>query len=316
MNTVAMTKRLCETCGGSEFRHLFTRNAQNFSRCRSCRLVRIDPQPTDEVLAAIYSGKYFDAWGVQTDADQVLKLKKDTFRKNILGTVALKPGARVLDCGAAFGALMDVAAEAGLEPYGIELVGEAAAAIARRFGPDRVFSGPFEQASFPCLGDKGFDAVFMCDFIEHVRDPLAVLKKASNLLHPEGWLVITTPDGGSPSCRIMGASWPHYNVEHLYCFSRGNLANILLRAGFTVVHYRAARKVVTLEYICHHLKARPRPLITGAVRLLARCVSRRAANWQASFALGQMLVVAAKMPSAPDSDRNGSKPVATGSVMG
>jgi 2-polyprenyl-3-methyl-5-hydroxy-6-metoxy-1,4-benzoquinol methylase len=293
-----MTKRLCETCGGAEFRHLFTRNAQGFFRCRSCRLVRIDPQPTDEVLAAIYSGKYFDAWGVQTDAAQVHQLKKDSFRKNVLGAVALRPGARVLDCGAAFGALMEVAAEAGLEPYGIELVGEAAAAIARRFGSDHVFSGAVEEASFPCLGEKGFDGVFMCDFIEHVRDPLAVLKKASNLLRSGGCLVITTPDGGSPSCRIMGASWPHYNVEHLFCFDRRNITMLLRTAGFTVTHSGSARKVVTLEYVCHHLNARPRPWVTSAINLLARSAGSRLRTLPLSFSLGQMLVVGVKNSDA------------------
>jgi 2-polyprenyl-3-methyl-5-hydroxy-6-metoxy-1,4-benzoquinol methylase len=299
-----MTARACEVCGGTAFRRLFIRDRHGFFRCRSCRLVRIDPQPTDEVLAAIYSGKYFYAWGVQTDADRVLQLKRDTFRKNVLGTVSLKPGSRVMDCGAAFGALMQVAAEAGLEPYGIELVEEAAAAIARRFGQDRVFSGAFEQAAFPGLGNEAFDGVFMCDFIEHVRDPLAVLKKAASLLKPGGCLVLTTPDTGSPSCRIMGAGWPHYNVEHLYCFDRNNLANLLRQAGFTVVHSGYARKVVTLEYLCHHLNARPRPLVTATANLLARCAGPRLRNWQMSFALGQMLMVAAKgSPLAADAHR-------------
>jgi len=291
---MVITPRPCEVCGGAEFRHLLRRGEHDFWLCRSCRLIRIDPQPTDETLAAVYSGKYFQAWGVHTNADQVLQLKRDTFRKYILRPVGLKKGAIVLDCGAAFGALMDVAAESGLEPYGIELVAEAASEIARRFGPERVFSGPFERASFAGLGGRAFDCVFMCDFIEHLREPSTVLQKAWSLLKPGGCLAITTPDTNSPSCRIMGAGWPHYNVEHLYCFNRRNLATLLMRAGLTIAHSGTARKVVTLEYICHHLNARPRPLVTPGVNLLARCVGRRLRNWQASFALGQMLVVAVK----------------------
>jgi 2-polyprenyl-3-methyl-5-hydroxy-6-metoxy-1,4-benzoquinol methylase len=289
-----MTLRPCEVCGGGEFRFLFTRNEHHLFRCRACRLVRIDPQPTDAVLSDIYGGKYFNAWGVQVDPNRALQLKKDTFRQYVLGAVALAPGARVLDCGAAYGALMDVTAEAGLEPYGIELVTPAAAAIARRFGSDRVFSGPFEQAAFPGLADGAFDAVFMCDFIEHVRDPLAVLRKGASLLQPGGRLIITTPDTDSPTCWIMGTRWPHYNVEHLYCFNSANLSKLLEHAGFTVTKSGSARKVVTLEYICHHLNARPRPLVTRAMNLLARGVGRHLRNRPVSFALGQMLLVAAR----------------------
>lgn len=292
-----MTPRPCEVCSGREFRYLFTRNEHRLFRCRACRLVRIDPQPTDAVLADIYSGKYFDAWGVQVSPDRALQLKKETFRKYVLGAVALERGARVLDCGAAYGALMDVAAEAGLEPYGIELVTAAAADIARRFGPERVFSGPFEQATFPGLANGAFDAVFMCDFIEHVRDPLAVLLKASSLLKPAGRLFLTTPDTDSPTCGLMGRLWPHYNVEHLYCFNHANLASLLGRAGFTVTKSGRARKVVTLEYISHHLTARPRPVVTRAVHMLARQVGQRLRNVPVSFALGQMLVVGNKNAS-------------------
>jgi SAM-dependent methyltransferase len=246
------------------------------------------------VLSAIYSGSYFEAWGGQADAESVLQLKKDTFRQHVLNAAGLKPGARVLDCGAALGALMDAAAEAGLEPYGIEIVADAAAAIARRFGPGRVFAGPFEQAAFPELAGEEFDCVYMCDFIEHVRDPLSVLRKAATLVKRGGWLVLTTPDTNSLSCRLMGAGWPHYNVEHLYCFNRRNLTTLLARAGFTLRMSRNARKVVTLQYLRHHLNARPQPFVTPAFNLLARCAGQRLCQRQASFALGQMLLAASR----------------------
>jgi SAM-dependent methyltransferase len=200
----------------------------------------------------------------------------------------------VLDCGAAFGALMDVAAEAGFEAYGIELVADAADAIARRFGPERVFSGQFEQAAFPCVGDNGFDCVFMCDFIEHVRDPQAVLRRASSLLKPGGWIVLTTPDTDSLSCRLMGAGWPLYDVEHLYCFNRRNLGLLLKRAGLTATGSGCARKVVDLAYIRDQLNARPRPLVTPAINLVARCAGCLR-NRQVSFSLGQMIVVGTKL---------------------
>ena len=289
-----MTTRSCEVCGGAAFLHLFTKDGHEFYRCRSCRLIRIDPQPTDEVLAAIYGSKYYDAWGVQTDADRVLQLKKGTFRKHVLSAVNLEKASRVLDCGAAFGALMAVAKETGLEPYGIELAAEAAAEIARRFGRDRIFSGPFEQATFPGLGEGAFDAVFMCDFIEHMRDPLAVLRQAVSQLRAGGCLVLTTPDGGSWSCRTMRAGWPHFKIEHLFYFNRRNMTALLERAGVTVTRADRAWKVLDLNYIQNQFNTYPRRLVTPTINLLARVAGARLRTKPMSFSFGETIIVGTK----------------------
>ena len=288
-----MTARPCEACGSVEFRSLYSKEAHDFHRCRSCALIRIDPQPTDAVLASIYGTKYYDAWGVQSGADRVFALKKATFRQHVFSELPLAKGARILDCGAAFGALMEVARELGCEPYGIELAEEAAAGIATKFGADRVYSGPFEQAHFAGLGDGAFDAVFMCDFIEHVRDPRSVLEKAASLLRPGGHLVVTTPNGSSLSSRFMGGSWPHSKVEHLYFFDPHNLGLLLDRVGLTVERSRVAKKVLDLEYLRHQFNTYPRAVVTPVMNLVARCAGS-AAKSPLSFSFGEMLLVARK----------------------
>jgi 2-polyprenyl-3-methyl-5-hydroxy-6-metoxy-1,4-benzoquinol methylase len=289
-----MKQRLCEVCGSGNFKRLFEKEKHGFFRCRSCQLIRIDPPPTDEVLGGIYGAKYYDAWGVQTGADRVRQLKMLTFRTHVFNKANFAPGSRVLDCGAAFGALMEVVKERGGEPYGIELAAEAAAEIGHRFGSDRVFSGPFEQASFPGLGDGAFDVVFMCDFIEHVRDPLAVLRKASKLLKRAGRIVITTPDGGSASNRLMGAGWPHYKIEHLYYFNRHNLPLLLKQAGVSTTSAGSAWKVLNLQYIQHQFNTYPRAVITPLINLLARCVGARLRQRPISVRLGEMIIAGTK----------------------
>lgn len=288
-----MTDRPCEACGGRDFRPLYRKDAHDFQRCLGCALIRIDPQPTDAVLAGIYGTQYYDAWGVKNGADRVFDLKKATFRKHVFGEVRLEKGARILDCGAAYGALMDAAREEGWEPYGIELAAEAAAAIGAKFGADRIYSGPFEQARFATLGEAAFDAVFMCDFIEHVRDPLSVLRKTASLLRPGGRLVVTTPNGSSFTARAMGASWPHSKVEHLYFFDPHNLGLLLDRVGMKVERARRAKKVLDLEYLRSQFNTYPRAVVTPAMNLLARCAGGFATR-PLSFSFGEMLVVARK----------------------
>ncbi len=285
----------CEGCGAAGWELLFVKEGYPVQQCPTCRLIRIHPQPDYAALGRIYGESYFRrAWGVQTDPARVLALKQATFRRHVLPAAAVGPEARILDCGAAYGALMAAAEERGWRPYGIELAPEAAAAIARRFGADRVFSGPFEQAAFPGLEAGAFEAVFMCDFIEHVRDPAAVLGKACRLLRPGGTLVLTTPDGESLSRRAMGAAWPHFKVEHLFYFSRRNLAPLLERCGFALTDCRRARKVLDLDYLQHQFNTYPRLVITPLLHVLARCLGPRLRHRPLSFSFGEMIVTATR----------------------
>lgn len=43
--------------------------------------------------------------------------------------------------------------------------------------------------------DGGYDVVFFNEVLEHTRDPEAVLRHLMTLKTPDGWLVVTVPDG-------------------------------------------------------------------------------------------------------------------------
>src|SRR4051794_32338780 len=131
--------RACEVCSGTQFTALFDKDDHSWVRCRSCALERIDPPPTDDTLGAIYGKHYYDAWGLHSDVSTVSQLKKATFSYVLNQLPPLPRGAKLLDCGAATGFLLEIAKEKGFEPYGIELSEFGANAIAEKFGKDRAF---------------------------------------------------------------------------------------------------------------------------------------------------------------------------------
>jgi 2-polyprenyl-3-methyl-5-hydroxy-6-metoxy-1,4-benzoquinol methylase len=49
------------------------------------------------------------------------------------------------------------------------------------------------QAGDLGLSSDGFDVVVCSEVIEHVPEPVALLKGIACLLEPDGWLVLTTP---------------------------------------------------------------------------------------------------------------------------
>jgi len=283
--------RRCEICGGGDFVPRFEKDGHRYVRCRGCGLERIDPPPSDAELAQIYGREYYDAWGLHDADNQAAALKRATFRGVIAAAGALAPGAKVLDCGAATGFLMQVAAEMGYEPYGIELSSFGARAIADRFGADRVFEGHVEQARFPQLAAQPFAALFMCDYLEHVRDPAAVLRSAAALLQPGAPLVISTPRVGSFTHRAMGAGWTHYKTEHLYYFAADNLRSLLAQTGFDQVQHGPAWKTLTLDYVRHQFAVYRHPVLTPLTGLL-RFLPQRARHRPIGVVLGEMLMVA------------------------
>jgi 2-polyprenyl-3-methyl-5-hydroxy-6-metoxy-1,4-benzoquinol methylase len=283
----------CQVCESNHFQEIFQRGDYRYVACNPCGLIRSDPAPTDQELQKVYSNSYFDSWGEATADAPANEMKIATFRRHVLSRARLAHGARILDCGAAYGALMVAAKEEGFDPYGVELVPSAAARIAEVFGSDKLFCGPFEKSEFTGLPNRSaFDAIFMCDFIEHVRDPIAVLKKAADWLVAGGALVLTTPDTGSISGRLMRSKWPLYDVEHLHCFNRRNIDILLRRAGLNTIWSGPARKVITFDYLRRQTLNRPRSIATRLLQSLGSIPGF--ANVQFSFSLGQMLVIASK----------------------
>ena len=288
--------RPCPVCAATRWREVSFRLGFPLLRCAKCGLEILHPQPPDAVLAQIYGQEYYKAWGLEKEEAAVREQKLATFalRLRLLGP--LPQGTRILDCGAATGYLMEAARTQGLEAYGVELSDFGSAEIARKFGRDHVFAGPFEDAAFPGLAEGAFAAIFMCDFLEHARDPFQVLNKAHGLLQKDGRLVLATPDAGSLSRRLMGASWLHYKTEHLYYFNRRNLKHSLEAAGFEVLTTTSAWKVMTLHYAASQVRTYPHWLLSPALRLLEQVIPLRLRLAMFRVAFGEMAIVARKAP--------------------
>jgi 2-polyprenyl-3-methyl-5-hydroxy-6-metoxy-1,4-benzoquinol methylase len=288
MDATVETPRACEVCGSHGFSFRFTKADHRFVRCDDCGLERIDPQPTDETLAAIYGKHYYDAWGLHRDEELVRKLKRGTFGYVLARLSPPRSGAKLLDCGAATGFLLEVAQEQGWEPYGVELSDFGATEIARKFGGDRVF----RELSKVTLADGSCSAITMCDYLEHVRDPRAVLEIASRLLEPGGAVVITMPDTDSFSRRVLRTGWTHYKIEHLYYFGHANLTRLLEQCGFEDVSFRPLRKRLNIKYIREQFEVYPHPVLSRAARTLGRVLPEVVQSRTMPFLTGELLATA------------------------
>jgi 2-polyprenyl-3-methyl-5-hydroxy-6-metoxy-1,4-benzoquinol methylase len=157
---------------------------------------------------------------------------KNIFRKRfkIAKYYSQKPG-KVLDIGASTGVMLDIFHENGWDTYGVEPSRSAALAKAKNH---KIYKKYFEKTK---LQNNYFDLVIMNHTLEHVEDPLSVLKKIYKILRKEGIVLIDVPNAGGLASKILGNRWPYrLPREHRSQFTRKSLANLFREAGFKPIH--------------------------------------------------------------------------------
>jgi 2-polyprenyl-3-methyl-5-hydroxy-6-metoxy-1,4-benzoquinol methylase len=192
---------------------------------------------------------------------------------------------RVLDVGCATGFLAERLQARGATVVGLEL-DERAAAEARRYC-EAVYVGDVETMELP-LEPGSFDAIVCGDFIEHLRDPQAFLKRIRPFLTPQGKLVLSTPNIANWAMRLgllfgrfRYTEWGILDRTHTHLFTRKTLTECLEAAGYrvTVFDYTVPVPVVStprVEAIAHAI-ARLRPSFFAYQFVVAAVVDHAAA---------------------------------------
>jgi SAM-dependent methyltransferase len=133
------------------------------------------------------------------------------------------------------------------------------------------------------LVDASFEAVTMWQALEHVHQPLEVLRAAFRLLTPGGKLLVAVPNIDSHSYQWFGNDWYALDVpRHLTHFSPVTLRLMLQRAGFEVRELRMIRHPGWVRHSARLLERRQRttPLIA---RLLKTRTLSGLAGWYSYF---------------------------------
>lgn len=160
----------------------------------------------------------------------------------LLSVANLPPGRgrRLLDVGSGSGDFLLRMRARGWNVLGVE-PDPVAAASARAKDLD-VRDGMLADAAFP---DDTFDAIVLSHVIEHVHDPVALLRECGRVLRPGGVLVLMTPNLRSVGHRRFGADWRGLEPpRHLHVFSVSSLAACVRAVGLTVSEVRTSARLV------------------------------------------------------------------------
>ena len=98
--------------------------------------------------------------------------------------------------------------------------------------------------------NDSFDAIVLSHVIEHVPDPLSLLKECERVLKPGGHLVLITPNNKSFCHQLFKSDWRSLEPpRHLYVFNLETLKQISRKAGFHNVKLETTIRDVNNTFI-------------------------------------------------------------------
>jgi 2-polyprenyl-3-methyl-5-hydroxy-6-metoxy-1,4-benzoquinol methylase len=151
---------------------------------------------------------------------------------------------RVLDVGCATGYLAQALVERGCTVSGVEL--NEAAAEGARAHLERLVLGDLETMDLAeAFGEDRFDVVVFGDVLEHLRDPLPVLRQAKALLAERGSVVASIPNiaHGSVRLALLAGRFDYQDLglldsTHVRFFTRSSVEDLFREAGMVPIDVR------------------------------------------------------------------------------
>ena len=140
---------------------------------------------------------------------------------------------RVLDVGCSRGSFLAAGTRLGFHMEGVEPAASIAAA-ARAQGLN-VRTGLLEDIGFAAAS---FDAVTLFEVVEHLKEPLALLRECRRVRRPGGLLVLSTGNTASWTVAAMQGRWDYFHIAkdggHISFYNPRSVALLAMRSGFPV----------------------------------------------------------------------------------
>jgi 2-polyprenyl-3-methyl-5-hydroxy-6-metoxy-1,4-benzoquinol methylase len=284
-----LTCYLCGTSGDILYRdlkdYLFDVPGEwSLKKCPNlqCGLIWLDPMPVKEDIGKAYQTYYTHdtATTSQVSSSAFYQMVRDGYLRHRFGyTLGVGPtwyrllaplahlyptgvdqvlynvmflqdpanGARLLDIGCGSGLFLSRMRDLGWQVEGNDL--DPLAVAAAQAKGLCVRSGDLLDQNYP---DACFSAVTMSHVIEHVYDPVKLLKEVRRVLKQHGKVVLLTPNTLSLGHRYFRQDWRGLEVpRHIYLFNSENIRQIFFRAGFSQVKVqtlaRGARYILSMS---------------------------------------------------------------------
>lgn len=238
----------CPLCGSESFTTLLRSHAQmtarqqvfRFVRCRSCRLVYLNPRVASEDIGMFYGIDYpphrgAEAWGRFAPFVKLGQKRVDGWRaRQTLRFANLHTGSRVLDVGCGKPSfLQELHRIRRSKCVGLDVSGAGWLSDPKRFRGIELHQGTLHDTPI----EPGFDAITMWHAIEHEPRPVDALRRLRDLASKQAALLVETPNFDSVTSRLHGHRWAGLHTpRHTAIFTPSTLTRLMESTGWRVEH--------------------------------------------------------------------------------
>jgi 2-polyprenyl-3-methyl-5-hydroxy-6-metoxy-1,4-benzoquinol methylase len=201
-------------------------------RCDACGLCYTSPRPTPAAMHRFYPEDY-SPHRLQPHAKSRKRRKGWTgwlgWNSGVRSALLRLQKGRLLDFGCGGGKFLAEMHADGWQVLGVDL----SEAVVERVQQELGLPALAGDLSAPQIEASSFEVITMRQSLEHVHDPLEVLRQARRLLVPGGTLIVWVPNIDSLPFRWFGPAWYGLDLpRHLTHFTPATLRRMVVEAGF------------------------------------------------------------------------------------
>ena len=223
--------QVCPLCGKSRFRPYKRIDEWQIVQCVGCKLAFLNPRPNAAEQEKVYK-TYYGYPPMPSDPIEKRRLiDQERYRVEPMSR-AKSPGT-LLDVGCGAGMFMALAQEHGWTVYGTEISPHCITYAREELGLE-VYQGDLVDLDLK----QRFDVVALNHVLEHVSDPVALVRAAKMQLRDDGLLYVGVPNHHCSDARRQGGNWEGWALPwHFYHYTPVTLRRLLERCGFRVMRY-------------------------------------------------------------------------------
>ncbi|RIK43879.1 MAG: hypothetical protein DCC55_04265 [Chloroflexi bacterium] len=241
----------CNLCGAQdasvvypEVRRIDTVGTQ-VVQCNGCGLVYLNPRLkrladnftlNEAYLRQFYLPLYQNVGLLGPDGALEAEKIYQIYQRYLSQMRSYRQTNRVLDVGCAIGLFLVATNADGWESYGVDPSEPLSTYGREKYGVE-IYHSELSQMAFP---RRHFDVVTLWNVIEHLLDPMAVLREVHRVLRPGGLLILQMPNWDDIAREFLGPQWDMFVTDHFYYFTHATTRQMLARTGFTLKDIESA----------------------------------------------------------------------------
>ena len=255
-----LIKKKCILCKNEKFQLISkkTRDSKKHKiiRCLECDHMQLFPVPTLNE-----DKKFYDENLQSKNINDVGSIKRarrkmmpDTTRRYQFIKKIIPKKSRVLEIGSGHGFFLEIMKTNGFDIIGYDISKE------QRKKSKKITNVPVYDVNMSekiSLGDK-FDIVISFHTLEHIADPITLLKNIKKLLKPKGKILIEVPNSDDFHLKLNKFYKEFYwERAHIHYFNPKILKNVIQKSGFKNIRIVGVQRYGIENFFHWKLKNKP-----------------------------------------------------------